>query len=93
MQPTNSFLAGVGEWIVLEPRRPGQTRRAAQVLEILGALGHELYRARWEDGTVTLVCRDDDVVVGRGISSHRSGDAVDVQTPARQRSANGRRGR
>jgi uncharacterized protein DUF1918 len=63
MNGTSSFLADVGEWIVMKPRRPGQTRRVAEVIGILGDPGHELYRARWEDGTVSLVCRDEDLVV------------------------------
>ena len=80
MDPQSSFLADVGEWIVIEPRRPGQTQRLAKVIDILGDPGHELYRVRWQDGTLSLVCRDEHILVRRA-PAQPAEEAVLVHEP------------
>jgi len=37
-----------GDWIEISGR-PGKPPRRGEVLEVLGEVGHERYRVRWED--------------------------------------------
>src|SRR6266704_1892214 len=40
----------VGDRVILESERTGQTARAGEILEVLGAGEGVHYRVRWEDG-------------------------------------------
>ncbi len=54
--------ARVGDWI--ETRGlPGQSSRRGQVVELLGAAGHEHYRVRWDERHESIVYPADGVIV------------------------------
>jgi FtsP/CotA-like multicopper oxidase with cupredoxin domain len=54
--------ARVGDWI--ETRGlPGQASRRGQVVELLGAAGHEHYRVRWDERHESIVYPADGVIV------------------------------
>lgn len=55
--------ADVGDLIVIEGHRVGESRRTGEILEVLGDAGHEHYRVRWEDGSETLFYPSNDAVV------------------------------
>jgi hypothetical protein len=42
--------ARVGDLIVVEGHRIGESRRIGEILEVLGSPGHEHYRVEWDDG-------------------------------------------
>ena len=42
-----------GDRIEIEAHRVGEAHRTGKILEVLGEPGHEHYRVRWKDGTVT----------------------------------------
>ena len=41
--------ASPGDWIEVHPLAVGQPPRRGQILEVLGARGHEHYRVRWDE--------------------------------------------
>ena len=45
----------VGDRVILESERTGQTARAGEILEVLGAGEGVHYRVRWEDGHETTI--------------------------------------
>jgi hypothetical protein len=57
-----SHKARVGDW--LEARGlPGQPSRRGQIIELLGAPGHEHYHVRWDERHESLVYPADGVIV------------------------------
>jgi len=59
--PTTS-KARVGDWI--ETRGlPGQPSRRGEIVEVLGAPGHEHYRVRWDERHESIVYPADGVMV------------------------------
>jgi hypothetical protein len=43
-----------GDRIVIEAHHVGEAHRTGEILEVLGAPGHEHYRVRWADGSETV---------------------------------------
>ncbi len=46
--------AKTGDTITIPGHRVGEHERAGEILEVLGEVGHEHYRVRWEDGRETV---------------------------------------
>ncbi len=62
-----------GDWI--EARGlPGQASRRGQIVEVLGAPGHEHYRVRWDERHESIVYPADGVlVIPRRVATGRAG--------------------
>jgi hypothetical protein len=54
-----------GDVVVIEGHHVGESRRTGEILEVLGELGHEHYRVRWEDGRETVFYPSSDATVRR----------------------------
>ena len=51
-------------WILeVDGRHAGAPKQLAEILEIVGAPGHEHYRVRWEDGRESIVYPSSDAHV------------------------------
>ena len=72
MSATNPRGAA-GDLIVIDGNRIGDPRRTGQILEVLGAPGHEHYLVRWEDGHESLFYPSGHASVVHHVE--RSGDA------------------
>lgn len=48
-QPDNCFRAKPGDWIVVYGHALGEQERTGLIVEVLGTLGHERYRVRWDE--------------------------------------------
>jgi len=59
------FPAEVGDLIVIEGHKVGDSRRTGEVHEVLGEQGHEHYRVLWEDGRETMFYPSSDATVKR----------------------------
>jgi hypothetical protein len=55
--------AHVGDLVVIHGHRLGEARRIGEILEVLGPVGHERYRVRWDDGHEALFYPGGDAVV------------------------------
>jgi hypothetical protein len=64
MPDTPQPSAQPGDWIVAQGFRGARGRRG-EVLEVLGAPGHEHYRVRWDDAHESILYPTDGVVVER----------------------------
>jgi hypothetical protein len=53
----------VGDLIVVHGDRLGEASRTAEILEILGAAGHEHYRVRWDDGHESIFTPGSDAAI------------------------------
>lgn len=64
MAQMESVLRGrVGDLVVIEGRRVGQSGRIGEILEVLGEPGHEHYRVRWEAGHETVFYPSNDATI------------------------------
>jgi hypothetical protein len=64
MAQTESVLQGrIGDLVVIEERRVGQSRRIGEILEVLGEPGHAHYRVRWEAGNETVFYPSNDATI------------------------------
>jgi hypothetical protein len=66
MSTTTSVRARSGDTIVTGERRIGEKGRTGEILEVLGELGHEHYRVRWEDDRQSVFYPSGDVTIRRG---------------------------
>lgn len=57
--------AEAGDVIEITGHVVGDAPRAAEILEVLGAPGHEHFRVRWEDGHESIYFPADDAVIRR----------------------------
>jgi hypothetical protein len=57
--------ATVGDVIVIEGHRVGDGRRSGEILEVLGGVGHEHYRVRWDDDRETIFYPSSDATIHR----------------------------
>lgn|GEM_PF-230694 len=57
--------ARVGDEIVITGHSVGDAPRTAEILEVLGELGHERFRVRWEDGHESIFFPADDAIIRR----------------------------
>jgi len=55
----------VGDQIEITGHAVGDAPRTAQILEVLGAAGHEHFRVRWEDGHESIYFPADDARIVR----------------------------
>ena len=53
----------VGDLIVIEGHRVGESRRIAEILEVLGTDEREHYRVRWDDGRESIFYPSSDAVI------------------------------
>ena len=60
---TNTLRARVGDLIVIEGHRLGESRRSGEILEVLGTAGNEHYRVRWDDDRVSIFTPGSDATV------------------------------
>jgi hypothetical protein len=64
--------ARAGDLVVIEGHKVGDARRLGTILEVLGELGHEHYRVRWEDGHETVFYPSSDATIQRQTASKRA---------------------
>jgi Domain of unknown function (DUF1918) len=55
-----------GDLVVVEGHHLGESRRTGKILEVLGELGHEHYRVRWDDDRETVFYPSSDATIHRG---------------------------
>lgn len=55
-----------GDIVEIHGHRVGEAGREAEILEVIGAAGHEHFRVRWEDGTETIFYPGSDAIVRPG---------------------------
>ncbi len=55
--------AHVGDLIVIEGHRLGDSRRIGEILEVLDAARHEHYRVRWDDDRVSIFTPGTDATI------------------------------
>ncbi len=61
---TNDAIRGQpGDLVIVEGHRVGESPRLGEILEALGAPGHEHYRVRWEDGRETVYYPSSDATI------------------------------
>lgn len=53
----------VGDLVVIEGHRVGDSRRIGEILEILGTPEHEHYRVRWDDGHESVFAPGSDATI------------------------------
>ena len=57
--------AKAGDLIEITGHTVGDAPRTAEILEVLGASGHEHFRVRWEDGHESIYFPAEDAVITR----------------------------
>lgn len=63
MKSKTTHAAQRGDVLVVHGHALGKPERTAEILEVLGAPGHERFRVRWEDGHESFVYPSSDVRV------------------------------
>jgi hypothetical protein len=71
-ESTRQSRAQVGDVIVVEGHRLGESRRMGEILEVLGEPDHEHYRVRWDDGRETVFYPSSDARIQRATSRRAS---------------------
>lgn len=64
----------VGDQIVIHGHRLGEPSRTGEILEVLGAAGHEHYRVQWDDGRESIFTPGSDAVIRH--ARHPKGERV-----------------
>lgn len=59
----NDLHAEVGDLIEIHGHRLGEHSRFGEILEVLGAAGHEHYRVRWEDDRESIFTPGNDATI------------------------------
>lgn len=67
---THAIEARVGDWLEARSIHGGAPRRG-EVVEVIGAAGHEHYRVRWDESHESIVFPADGVTVLRRRESTR----------------------
>jgi hypothetical protein len=57
------FQAQVGDLMVIEGHRVGESRRVGEILAVLGEPGHEHYRVRWDDDHESVFYPSNDATI------------------------------
>lgn len=60
---TKAPRARVGDLIVIEGHRLGESRRLGEILEVLEPGEHERYRVRWDDGHESIFTPGNDALI------------------------------
>jgi Domain of unknown function (DUF1918) len=60
---TQQPVAAVGDVIIIGGHHVGDSRRAGEILEVLGSPGHEHYRVRWDDDRETVFYPGSDATI------------------------------
>jgi uncharacterized protein DUF1918 len=55
--------AAVGDVIIIEGHHVGDSRRAGEIIEVLGSPGHEHYLVRWDDDHETVFYPSSDATI------------------------------
>lgn len=55
--------AQVGDLVVVEGHRVGESRRVGEILQVLGGPGHEHYSVRWDDDRETVFYPSNDSTI------------------------------
>jgi hypothetical protein len=55
--------AHMGDRIIVESRRVGGGRKSGEVIEVMGGVGGQHYRIRWDDGHESIVYPSSDAFV------------------------------
>ncbi len=71
-QTEDRVKASVGDLVVVEGHKLGQSRRVGEILEVLGGPGHEHYRVRWEDGRESVFYPSSDSTIQKATKKRRS---------------------
>jgi len=61
----DSTRGRVGDLVIVEGHRIGESRRIGEILERLGEAGHEHYRVRWDDGHESVFYPSSDSTIQR----------------------------
>ena len=64
-QSAHELHGHVGDVIVIEGHRLGESPRKGEILEVLGGPGHEHYRVRWDDDRETIFYPSNDATIHR----------------------------
>jgi hypothetical protein len=60
---TQSYRARVGDSVAIHGHRVGESARTGEILEVIGAPGHEHFRVRWQDGHESIFYPSSDAIV------------------------------
>jgi hypothetical protein len=71
--------AAVGDLIVIEGHRLGESRRIGEITEVLGTAEHEHYRVRWDDGHESIFTPGSNAVI-KHAQRRRGEPALDHET-------------
>jgi rRNA processing protein Gar1 len=55
-----------GDVVVVEGHRVGDAKRIGEIVEVLGVVGHEHYRVRWDDGHESVFYPSSDAHIQHG---------------------------
>jgi hypothetical protein len=59
----DTAAVAVGDLVVVEEHRVGESRRIGTILEVLGTPGHEHYRVRWDDDRESIFYPSNDTII------------------------------
>jgi Domain of unknown function (DUF1918) len=65
------YWARVGDMVDVTGHRVGESGRTGEILEVIGAPGHEHYRVRWQDEHESILYPSSDAIVRPGHASQR----------------------
>ena len=71
--------ARIGDLIVIQGHRLGESRRICEILEVLGPAEHEHYRVRWDDGRKSIFTPGSDAVIQH--ARHAGDEPLPVEKP------------
>ena len=71
MQLKSKITAAPGDVVVVHGHSTGQPERTGVIVEVLGALGHEHYRVRWDEEHESLFWLGSDATVRAGTRRER----------------------
>jgi hypothetical protein len=60
---SNARHAQVGDLVLIAGHRLGESRRIAEILQVLGTSENEHYRVRWDDGHESIFTPSNDAVI------------------------------
>jgi len=72
-QTTEAPHAQPGDVVIVEGHRVGDARRLGEILEVLGAPGHEHYRVRWDDGREAVFYPSSDATIRSATATKKEG--------------------
>jgi hypothetical protein len=62
-----------GDIVEIHGHHVGESARTGEVLEVIGAPGHQHFRVRWEDGRESIFYPSNDAIIRPGRRARREG--------------------